>query len=115
MLHSNHINFKNKVVFYEFGIALWKADRVIITKLFLGRVANKNIEPVNLEMLANEINTNTAEHIEDYDEVCNKIINTVKSGDIIIVFGVGESYKLSEKIINELKEKTMIRVLKALL
>ncbi len=94
-----------KLFFNEFAVALKKADRVIISKPFLGREANKNIEPMNLEVLANEININTAEYIESYDEICNKIVSEVKSGDIIIVFGAGESYKLSREIIKVLKEK----------
>lgn len=94
-----------KLFFNEFAAALKKADRVIITKAFLGREANKNIEPVNLDMLCNEIDTNKAEYIESVDEICSKILNEAKSGDIIIVFGAGEAYKLSRKIISVLNEK----------
>lgn len=71
---------------------------------------NRNMEPINLEMLANEINPNIAEYIEDYDNVCNKVINEIKDGDIIMVFGAGESYKLSRKIINMLKEKSNMEI-----
>ncbi|WP_461614475.1 UDP-N-acetylmuramate--L-alanine ligase [Clostridium sp. Marseille-QA1073] len=99
-----------KLFFHEFAEALKKADRVIILKPFLGREANKNIEPINVETLVNEINPDIAEYIEDYDNVCNKIINEVENGDIIMVFGAGESYKLSRKIINMLKEKSNIEI-----
>ncbi len=98
-----------KLFFNEFATALRKADRVIITKPFLGREASKNIEPVNLDMLCNKIDVNKSEYIENSNEICNKILNEVKSGDIIIVFGAGESYKLSRKIIDVLKEKTMFK------
>lgn len=86
--------------FYEFAEVLKKADKVIIAKPFLGREANKNIEPVNLNNLCNEIDINKAEYIESTDKICEKVLNEVKDGDIIIVFGAGESYKLSRKIIN---------------
>ncbi len=99
-----------KLFFHEFAEALKKADRVIILKPFLGREANKNIEPINVETLVSEINPDIAEYIEDYDNVCNKIVSEVKSGDIIMVFGAGESYKLSRKIINMLKEKSNIEI-----
>ncbi|WP_242865257.1 Mur ligase family protein [Clostridium sp. ATCC 25772] len=98
-----------KLFFNEFATALRKADRVIITKPFLGREASKNIEPVNLDMLCNKIDVDKSEYIENSNEICNKILNEVKSGDIIIVFGAGESYKLSRKIIDVLKEKTMFK------
>ncbi len=95
---------RTKLFFNEFAIALKKADRVIITNPFLGREANKNIEPVNLDMLCSEIDINKAEYIKSSDKICSKLLSEAKSGDIIIVFGAGESYKLSRKIINVLKE-----------
>lgn len=94
-----------KLFFHEFAKVLKKADRVIITKPFLGREENKNIEPVNFNVLCNEIDKNKAEYIENTDKICGKILSEAKSGDIIIVFGAGESYKLSRKIINLLNEK----------
>lgn len=98
-----------KLFFHEFAAALKKADRVIITKPFLGREANKNIEPVNLDMLCNEIDINKADYIESSDEICSIILSEAKSGDIIIVFGAGESYKLSREVIKMLNEKTMLK------
>lgn len=95
---------RTKLFFNEFATALKKADRVIITEPFLGRESNKNIEPVNLDMLCSEIDINKAEYIKSSDKICSKLLNEAKSGDIIIVFGAGESYKLSRKIINVLKE-----------
>ncbi|WDV48271.1 UDP-N-acetylmuramate--L-alanine ligase [Clostridiaceae bacterium M8S5] len=94
-----------KLFFDEFIAALSKADRVIISKPFLGREVNKSFDPINLEQMADQINTERAEYIQDYDEICNKIVKEVKNGDIIIVFGAGESYKISRKIVNKLKKR----------
>lgn len=93
-----------KLFFHEFAKALKKADRVIITKPFLGREANKNLETVNLDALSHEIGINKAEYIESSEGICRKIISEVKNGDIIIVIGAGESYKLSREIINLLNK-----------
>ncbi|MBU3174734.1 glutamate ligase domain-containing protein, partial [Clostridium estertheticum] len=49
---------RTKLFFHEFATALKKADRVIITRPFLGREANKNLEPVDLDMLSDEIGIN---------------------------------------------------------
>ncbi|MBU3216517.1 UDP-N-acetylmuramate--L-alanine ligase [Clostridium estertheticum] len=95
---------RTKLFFHEFATALKKADRVIITRPFLGREANKNLEPVDLDMLSDEIGVNKAEYIENFDKVCEKILSEAKNGDII-VFGAGESYKLSRKIIDLLNKK----------
>lgn len=96
---------RTRLFFYEFAKALKKADRIIITKPFLGREVNKNIEPVSLNKLCNEIDINKAKYIENTDEICEKILSEAKNGDIIIVFGAGESYKLSRRIITLLNKK----------
>lgn len=95
-----------KLFFNEFALALEKADRVIITKPFLGREANKNLDPVDFELLCNKIGSHKAAHIKTSDEICSKILNEAKSGDIIIVFGAGESYKLSREILIALNKKS---------
>gem|GEM_PF-4400464 len=93
MLFWGLINFQGQNYFFnEFATALKKADRVIIAKPFLGREANKNIKPVNLNMLCNKIDINRAEYIESSDKICSKILSEAKSGDMIIVFGAVEFY-----------------------
>ncbi|WP_160672294.1 UDP-N-acetylmuramate--L-alanine ligase [Clostridium sp. C8-1-8] len=92
-----------KLFFNEFADALRKADRVIITKPFLGREAYKNIEPVDLNKMCSVINEDKADYIESSEEICSKILSEAKNGDIIIVFGAGNSYKLSRQIIDVLK------------
>ncbi|GKU27466.1 UDP-N-acetylmuramate--L-alanine ligase [Clostridium folliculivorans] len=99
---------RTKLFFNEFAVALRKADRVIITKPFLGREANKNIEPIDLNMLCKEIDINKADYIENSDEICSTILNEAKSGDLIIVFGAGDSYKLSRKVISILRKNSTI-------
>lgn len=89
----NPINFQGQSYFLnEFVAALKKTDRVIITKSFLGREANKSIKPVNLNMLCNKIDINQSEYIESSDKICSKIFSDAKSGDIIIAFGAVEFY-----------------------
>lgn len=98
-----------ELFFDEFILALKKADKVIITKPFLGREINKNINKINFESLATQINIKTSKYIEDYDTICNMIANEVSTKDIIVVFGASESYKLSRKILNRLNEKRRIQ------
>ncbi len=74
------INFQGQNYFFNESVAaLKKADRVIITKLFLEREANKNIKPVNLNMLCNKIDINKAEYIESSDEICSKSLVKLKA------------------------------------
>jgi UDP-N-acetylmuramate--alanine ligase len=92
-----------KMFFEEFAEALNKADKVIITKTFVGREIHKNIEPVNLDLLVNKIDTGKAVYIEDFKNVADMIASKAKEGDIAIIFGAGESHKLTKLIVQTLK------------
>jgi UDP-N-acetylmuramate--alanine ligase len=126
MLDSIHLNYPDKAIwavfephqisriklFYnEFATALDKADRVIITKTFVGREKFKNLEQLDMSIMADRIGIHKAKYIEEFDLVADFINSNSKSGDIVVVFGAGESYKLTRQIINlmskdELKENT---------
>lgn len=92
-----------KLFFNEFASALSKFDRVIITKTFIGREKYKKIENLDMSLIVNQIGYDKAIYIEDFDKVADFICQYSKPGDIVIVFGAGESYKLTQKIINKMK------------
>lgn len=85
----------------EFASALNKADKVIITKTFLGR--EKNVKPINPLNLVKRIGINKAEYIEDFNQITGKIAKKAKKGDVVVVFGAGKSYLLSRQIKEKLK------------
>lgn len=88
-----------RLFFDEFAFALGKADRVIVTRTYMGREKYKNIEDIDMNSLAEKIGTDKAGYIEDFDEVAGFISSHAGQGDIVVVFGAGESYKLTRKVI----------------
>lgn len=86
----------------EFAAALGKSDRVVITKIFIGREKYKNLEGLDMNLIVNQIGAHKANYIEDFDSVADFIHLNTKPGDIIVVFGAGESYKLTRKIIEHM-------------
>lgn len=87
----------------EFADALNKADQVIITKTFLGREIHKNIKSLEIEILINKINKDKARYIESFKSVSEYATSHAKPGDIIVIFGAGNSYKLARNITRSLK------------
>ena len=94
-----------KLFLNEFTTALDKFDRVIITKTFVGREKFKNIESFDMNLIVERIGSQKATYIEDFDSVAEYTDSNSKQGDIIIIFGAGESYKLTQKIITHMSKE----------
>jgi UDP-N-acetylmuramate--alanine ligase len=86
----------------ELIAALNKADEAIVTKTFVGREINKNLEPVDLNALLSNVDSGKASYIEDFNTVAQTVSLIAKNGDIIIVFGAGNSHKLTKLIVEYL-------------
>ncbi len=89
----------------EFIAALVKADEAIVTKTYVGREINKNLEPVDINSLIRGMDAGKACYIEDFHDAADAISLKVKKGDIIIVFGAGNAHKLTRLIVERLQDK----------
>lgn len=88
----------------EFIEALSKADEAIVTKTYIGREINKNLEPVDMDSFISKVKAGKASYIEDINEIADTISLKAKQGDIIVVFGAGNSYKFTKLIIERLNK-----------
>jgi UDP-N-acetylmuramate--alanine ligase len=87
----------------EFAAALAKADKVIITKIFLGR--EPKAEPIDPRLLADQIGREKAAYFEDFETAAQRVCDQAQAGDIVAVFGAGDSYQLSKKILEKLASR----------
>lgn len=94
--------------FNEFASALRKADEVIIAKTFVGREKYKNIKEIDMNLFAEEIGSHKAKYIEDFDSIADYISRNAKPGDVVVIFGAGESYKLTRKMIERMNQKPSV-------
>lgn len=92
-----------KLFLEEFIAALNYADEAIVTKTYAGREINKNLEPVDMNSLISKVDAGKASYIEDFNNVADAISLKARQGDIIIVFGAGNSHKLTKLIVERLK------------
>lgn len=79
-----------------FVSALSKADHVILTDIYAAREVNKS------GILASDISSQIegAVYIPDFDDIVSYLSEKVAEGDIIIVMGAGDVYKIREKLLN---------------
>ncbi len=98
-----------KLFYKEFIAALNKADEAIVTQTYVGREINKKLEPVDMNSLISEVEAGKAVYIEDYHKVAETISLKAERGDIIVVFGAGNSYQFTKLIIERLKAMNPVR------
>lgn len=91
----------------QFISVLNKADRSIVTKTFVGREIHKNLQPVNISDLISKVDNGKADYIEDFNKIAEVISEEACKGDIVVVFGAGNSYKLTKLIIEQLKNREL--------
>ena len=100
---------RTKSLLKEFGQSFGNCDLVIIPNIYKvkGRDTKKDIQSVSAEKLANEIkkNKNKAKFVNGFEETTTYITKILKPGDILIIMGAGDIYKMNEMIINKLKQK----------
>lgn len=104
-IYEPHQISRLKLFLENFASTLNKADKVIITKTFVGREKYKKVEPINMDLLINRIDKGKSEYIEEFNGVVNNISARVNQGDVIIVFGADNSHKLTKGIIDALQVK----------
>ena len=100
-----HTFSRLRAVMSEIPKSLEKADAVIITKIFAGR--EKDPGDFSGADIANYLSPllpagRQARYIPEFTDVVKTLISESQSGDIILVMGSGNSYKLSRQILENL-------------
>ncbi|MFZ1572829.1 MAG: UDP-N-acetylmuramate--L-alanine ligase [Candidatus Kapaibacterium sp.] len=91
--------------FYEdFGKAFFNADLAIITDIYPAR--ERPIQGITGELVsesASKFGHRNVEYVQDKNELANKILSIVKSGDIVITMGAGDIWKTADEVLKQLK------------
>lgn len=100
-----HSYSRTKALLNGYKGAFATADRVLIAPIFKARDnSNFGVSEKSIVEVSGHQNITIAGSVRD---ALNQLTEFVKKGDIVIVMGAGESYKLAEKLVAELKVKTI--------
>jgi UDP-N-acetylmuramate--alanine ligase len=93
-----HTFTRLKTFLQELPSSLKNADQVIISQIY----GSREKDPGNFsgQDIANAIPN--ARFIPEFENIANTLKSETKSGDVILVMGSGNSYKLSRQILNSL-------------
>ncbi len=100
-----HLYSRTNMFYKEFAQSLSLSDLLIITDVYPAR--EKPIPGISGKLIADITIQNGYKnviYIEDKNEVPDKLLELVKSGDFVITMGAGDIYKVGEKFIFLLKE-----------
>ena len=92
-----HTYSRTKTLFEEFVRSFGEADQVIVSAVYAAREPKQNF-PVG--QLIKDMHHDNAQFIPDLDEISNYLINSLKSGDVLIVMSAGDADQISAKVLS---------------
>ncbi len=103
-----HTYSRTKTLFKDFTQAFHEADNVVITDIYSASREKDNGE-IHIMDLVNEVNkqSNNAMYIKDFEEIANFIVSNAQPGDIVFTMGAGDVSKLSQIILDKLKQEIL--------
>lgn len=96
---------RTKKFFYDFAHSFKDANQVLIPNIYAVRDSKEDIESLTCNQLVQEINHHKINAIngEGIDKSAEYLKNNLKAGDICIIMGAGDVWKITEKLL--IKEK----------
>jgi UDP-N-acetylmuramate--alanine ligase len=96
-----HTYSRTQQLLAEFGKSLANADQVIITDIYAAReIDNGSVSAADLvAMMAHP----QVRHISGLAAVADYVAAQVQRGDVVVVMGAGDSYKIGEFLLEQLK------------
>jgi len=94
-----HLYSRTKLLFGDFGKSFSYADEIILADIYAAREPKD--EGINSKMLAEEIikNGGKARYMKSFDKIANFLSENTKKGDVIIIMGAGDVFKIGENLL----------------
>ena len=96
-----HTYSRTKTLFMEFTTAFVDADEVIVTEIYAAREPEQGFSSKQVV----EAMSRPAHFIAGLTEVCNYLINNLRTGDVLLVLSAGDATLISTEVLTRLKEK----------
>lgn len=97
-----HLFSRTRDFYKEFANELSIADEVILMNIYPAR--ELPIEGITSELILKELKQSKAALVNDKAEIINRLINDVRSGDIVVFQGAGDVTNLCSEFVERLKK-----------
>lgn len=105
LIYQPHMFTRTAYLFDQF-VASFKnstADFIILVDIYAARQENK--ENISSLDLAKAVSKETVKYIGDFENTAFYIVKHAVAGDVVVVMGAGDIYKLSDLILRKLKNR----------
>jgi UDP-N-acetylmuramate--alanine ligase len=99
-----HLYSRTRDLYKEFGLSFFDAEVCVITDVYPSR--EQPLEGVNGKLIADaakEYGHRKVHYVEDKNELPDKLMELVESGDVVITMGAGDIYKYGEQFAEQLE------------
>ncbi len=102
-----HRYSRTKLLFDDFCKCFADCDEIILTDIYAaGEDAIDGITSENLAAGVAEAGQNNVKYISSLADVEKYLLDTVKAGDLVMTIGAGDVYKVGEKLVLEMENKS---------
>jgi UDP-N-acetylmuramate--alanine ligase len=91
----------------EFSGAFSDADRVIVTDVYAAR--EQDDRTISGAMLAGRIVGPEAQYLGAVESAAQYLLDQVAAGDVVITLGAGDGYMIGEKLLDGLRQRSVVR------
>lgn len=105
LVYQPHMFSRTKYLETEF-IETFKtvpADQVILVDIFAARQDNR--ENISSKQIVDQVNRSNVRYIGDFENTAYFLAKNLNVGDVVIVMGAGDIYKLSGLLLNKLRNQ----------
>jgi len=100
-----HRYSRTRDLFDDFLASFDKADRVVLTQIYAaGEEALAGTTGKSLYQAIKRRGHIEAEYVGDKDEIVERLLPKLQSGDIVLTLGAGDIYKVGEKLVEALQK-----------
>ena len=99
LIYQPHTYSRTKMLFDEFVDAFKEQKNLLFVPIYAAREKNiYNIESIDISNdLNNKYNINSI-YFDSFEKAVNYIIDTTKSGDVVVTMGAGDIFKITDQI-----------------
>lgn len=104
VIFQPHLYSRTKTFYKEFGASFFDSDMLIVTDIYPSR--EKPVKNVTGELVAEAAKKSghkQVEYVKDKGRIAGFLKEKLKEGDLVLVMGAGDIYRLSPQIINEIE------------
>jgi UDP-N-acetylmuramate--alanine ligase len=91
-----HLFSRTKLLLVRLAESLRAADQVFVTDIYAAR--ERPDPTINSQMLVTAIGER-AQHVANQDTLVDQILAQTTTGDIIVLMGAGDIYRLAERLV----------------